>query len=193
MSFHCFAMVKRTAATHYCVTPSQLSLSLFLFVASGSGVLLSGERRTELKFSSITFCQQKQRYTNLYCQRRGRVLTKSELLSLGCLSTFWWKVFSGKPDNYRDVFRALNCRRSSLFFWDVTQRTLSVTDVSGQSIDPIFQDLEDETDSLSQNVGDYQSTLRNIPEERRPHLRRGGGLISRLFSLLFVASRPKRG
>jgi len=138
MSFHCFAMVKRTAATHYCVTPSQLSLSLFLFVASGSGVLLSGERRTELKFSSITFCQQKQRYTNLYCQRRGRVLTKSELLSLGCLSTFWWKVFSGKPDNYRDVFRALNCRRSSLFFWDVTQRTLSVTDVSGQSIDPIL-------------------------------------------------------
>jgi hypothetical protein len=53
---------------------------------------------------------------------------------------------------------------------------LSFTDVSGQRFGPIlngqeildFSTLEDETDSLSRNVGkDYHSTLRNIPEERR--------------------------
>jgi hypothetical protein len=48
----------------------------------------------------------------------------------------------------------------------------------GQPTDPIFQGLEDETDTLSQNVGDYQSTLRKIPEERKSHLRHGGNLQS---------------
>ena len=42
--------------------------------------------------------------------------------------------------------------RSSLF-WDVTQRRLVVTDVSG----------------LYQNVGNYQSTPRNIPQEGRSY------------------------
>jgi hypothetical protein len=50
--------------------------------------------------------------------------------------------------------------RSSLF-WDVTQRGLIVTDVSGQPLGPIFKDpavqdrltLEDGTDKLSRNVG----------------------------------------
>jgi len=66
MVFHCYAMVKETAASHYCVTPSQLSI-FFLFVASGSDVLLSDGRRTELKFSSINLCPPKQRYTNVCC------------------------------------------------------------------------------------------------------------------------------
>lgn len=30
--------------------------------------------------------------------------------------------------------------------------------------------LQDETDRLSRNVGNYQYTLRNIPEERRSHI-----------------------
>jgi len=38
-------------------------------------------------------------------------------------------------------------------FWDVTQRRFVVTEVSG----------------LYKNVGNYQSTPRNIPEERRPY------------------------
>ena len=32
--------------------------------------------------------------------------------------------------------------------------------------------LEDGTDGLPRNVGNYQSTLNNIPEERRSHLHR---------------------
>jgi hypothetical protein len=65
--------------------------------------------------------------------------------------------------------------RSSLFL-EITQRKLVVTDVSGQGIGPIYkgqavqEDLyclafEDATYSLSRNVGNYKSTLHNIPEE----------------------------
>jgi hypothetical protein len=39
--------------------------------------------------------------------------------------------------------------------------------------------FEDGADRLSRNVGNYQSTLRNIPEERRFRVRRGGSLKSR--------------
>jgi hypothetical protein len=56
---------------------------------------------------------------------------------------------------------------------DVTQRLLLVDliqDVSIQHICPI--------DRLSGNVGNYQSTTRNIPEEQRRNLRRGGSLKS---------------
>jgi hypothetical protein len=66
--------------------------------------------------------------------------------------------------------------KSSLF-WDVKQRILMVTDVSGQPVGPMFEDqrvhskdcltLGDGTDSLSRNAGNYQSNLCNIPEERR--------------------------
>jgi hypothetical protein len=35
------------------------------------------------------------------------------------------------------------------------------------------------TNKFSRNVGNYQYTLRNIPEERRPHLKRGGSEKSR--------------
>jgi hypothetical protein len=38
--------------------------------------------------------------------------------------------------------------------------------------------LEDGTDRFSPNVGNYQSTLRNIPEDLRPHLHRGESLKS---------------
>jgi len=51
-----------------------------------------------------------------------------------------------------------------------------MVDVSGQSIDPIFNGqavmtLEDRTDRFREtSVINYQSTLRNIPEEHRPQL-----------------------
>jgi hypothetical protein len=46
---------------------------------------------------------------------------------------------------------------------------LLVTDVSGQPLGPIFKhNLENETDNLPEtSVTEYQSTLRNIPEERK--------------------------
>jgi hypothetical protein len=58
-------------------------------------------------------------------------------------------------------------------FWDVTKRSLVVTDVSGQNIGLIFKvwfclccfTLECKTDTLSRNVG--KSKLRNVPEEGR--------------------------
>ena len=39
--------------------------------------------------------------------------------------------------------------------------------------------LEDGTGMLHRNVGYWKSSLRNITEERRSHLRRGGRLKSR--------------
>jgi hypothetical protein len=36
--------------------------------------------------------------------------------------------------------------------------------------------LKNGNNKLSRNVGNYQSTARNIPEERRPHLNRDGSL-----------------
>jgi len=66
--------------------------------------------------------------------------------------------------------------RSSLF-WDVTQRRLVV---SYQRFGTTYRShlqgsssqtpLKDGTNTLSRNVGNYQPTLRNIPEERRCHL-----------------------
>ena len=71
--------------------------------------------------------------------------------------------------------------RSSLF-WDVTQReigsdfpthphNLLVPSSRVKQSKQLFLDcmtLEDGTDSFYRNVGNYQPTLRNIPEERRP-------------------------
>jgi hypothetical protein len=72
-------------------------------------------------------------------------------------------------------------------FWDGKQRKLVVTDVSGQPIGPIFKGqsvqefcltLENESDRLPRNGGNYQSTLHNIPEELRSHLHHGQSLKS---------------
>jgi len=54
-----------------------------------------------------------------------------------------------------------------------------LADISGPPIGPVFKGkavLEDGTDRLSRNVGNYQSTLRNIQEERRYNLCSGGSL-----------------
>jgi hypothetical protein len=74
------------------------------------------------------------------------------------------------------------------------QHILIVTDVSGQPIGPIFKSqavqyldcliLEDGTDRLSRNVGNYQFMLRNIPEDPRSHLHDGGSLKSRIKGIL---------
>jgi hypothetical protein len=55
----------------------------------------------------------------------------------------------------------------SSIYWDVTQRTLVVTDISEEPIGPVFMDQEvrcliheDGTDRLIRNIG-------NIPEERK--------------------------
>ena len=52
-----------------------------------------------------------------------------------------------------------------------------VNDVSEQPICPFFRSQEVQG-NLSRNVGNNQSTLRNIPEERRSHLHRGRSLKS---------------
>lgn len=57
------------------------------------------------------------------------------------------------------------CFRSSLF-WDGTKRGLVVSDRRFGTI------IEDGTDRVSRNVGNYQSTLRNILEEPRSLLHR---------------------
>jgi hypothetical protein len=68
-----------------------------------------------------------------------------------------------------------------------------MTDVSGQPIGLIFKGLtvqdyltlEYENDTFSRNVGNYQSTLSNIPEEQIFHLLCGGNLRSRNYVLAF--------
>jgi hypothetical protein len=65
------------------------------------------------------------------------------------------------------------CKWNLSLCWDVTRRRLVGTDVSGQPIGSILKvqtwslSLEDGTDRLSWNIRNYQSTLRDIPEERR--------------------------
>jgi hypothetical protein len=63
-------------------------------------------------------------------------------------------------------------------------KSQSVFRVSGQPIGPVFKDqailacltLEDRSDKFSRNVGNHQSTLRNVSEERRSHLHPAGSL-----------------
>jgi hypothetical protein len=64
------------------------------------------------------------------------------------------------------------------------------TVVSGQPICPILT-LEDGTDRLTRNV-DTELTLRNIPQERRSYLHRGGNLKSRnsIIVLMHKHCRP---
>jgi hypothetical protein len=72
--------------------------------------------------------------------------------------------------------------KSSLF-WDVTQRLLVVTDVSGQPIGPIFKGqegstltLEDGTDKLSRNV--------ELPLKRGPTGKTGQPIHSKRVTIL---------
>jgi hypothetical protein len=71
-------------------------------------------------------------------------------------------------------------QRGSSLFWDVTQRRLVISyrrfgttyrfHLQRSSKPRFLLDYlthEDGSDRLSRNVGNYQSTLRNIPEERR--------------------------
>jgi hypothetical protein len=78
------------------------------------------------------------------------------------------------------------CILRSALSWDITERC---TDVSEQPIGPNFNvrevldflTLEDGTETP---VHDYQSALRNIPEEYRYHLHRGQSLESRMLRVI---------
>jgi len=61
------------------------------------------------------------------------------------------------------------------------------SDISKQPIGPIFKGH-----ILSQNVGNYQSTLSNMPEKRRSHWHRGGRLQSRTFECLIMHYEIKK-
>ena len=76
-----------------------------------------------------------------------------------------------------------------------------VTDVSEHLIGPVFKrqgsvllglrTLEDGTDRFYRNVGNYQSMLRNVLEERSSHLHRGGSLKSPIVNIFNVAVLEK--
>jgi len=59
-------------------------------------------------------------------------------------------------------------------FWDVMQRRVVLTDVSGQPISPILKSQA----VRGTSVTNYRSTLRNIPQDWRCHLKRSGSLKS---------------
>jgi len=77
-----------------------------------------------------------------------------------------------------------NIHLRSMLFWDVRQHRLAVIYRRfGTNFRHHLQEssiprrtLEDVIDTLSRNVGNYQSTLRNTPEERRFHLHLGRSL-----------------
>jgi hypothetical protein len=75
----------------------------------------------------------------------------------------------------------------SSLFWDVKMRRLAVADVSGYHVGPTLT-LENGADRLSRNVVHYQSTLRNIPVERRSHVHGGGSPKSRLQNTWFIGN-----
>jgi len=84
----------------------------------------------------------------------------------------------------------------SSLFWVATQRILVVTDVSRQPIGRIFKGqahtwiLKTEPRVfLETSVTNYQSILRNIPEEGRYHLYRDGSLKSEIFVIFVNLSR----
>ena len=69
-------------------------------------------------------------------------------------------------------------------FWDFTERRFVVSyrrfGTTYRSLLQGSNSLHVWTDELSRNVGNYQFTLRNIPEELISHLNRGGSLKSYL-------------
>jgi len=71
--------------------------------------------------------------------------------------------------NYKEDLRSSGTLRS--VDWKL------LTDVLGQPIGHIFKDqAKDRTERLSRNISNYQSILRNDPEERRSHFHCGGSL-----------------
>jgi len=90
---------------------------------------------------------------------------------------------------FNSGFKGLSLRSSLL--WYVTKRKLVFTDVSRRSIGPIFkgQAWHNLDDGTKTSVTNYQSTLRNISEERRSHLHRGESLKSQYSWLVCVCVR----
>jgi len=103
------------------------------------------------------------------------------------------------PVSYSDILgvwthKVISVVRSLVFRVE-KQRGMIVTDVSGQPIRPIFKGPAVWTtgplkmgriDCPETPVTKYQFTPRNIPEERRSHLRRGGCLKSGTVLLMLV-------
>jgi len=86
-------------------------------------------------------------------------------------------------------------QRSTLF-WDITQRITVITYQNfGTTYRSHLQDLEDGTQRLSLKMGstgrpetsarNCHDMLRNIPEERRSHLIRGGSQKSHIFRVVW--------
>ena len=80
----------------------------------------------------------------------------------------------------------LSLQMRSSVFWHVMPCRLVVTDVSGQPILTIFSGqalqenywtLEDGSDCPVTSVSNYQSTLRNMSEDRRFHFHSSGNLM----------------
>jgi len=70
----------------------------------------------------------------------------------------------------------------SALFWDITQSMLLIP---YSRFGPIFKDQEIQEET---SVMNYHYTLRNIREESRSHILRGGSLESRIPTLGFQTS-----
>ena len=89
-----------------------------------------------------------------------------------------WKLAQRKVLS-DDIFAVVECYAALTGTWLPTFRDNLLVEFSKVKTVKFFLNclcLEDGTSALSWNVGNHQSTLRNIPEERRPHLHCGGSL-----------------
>ena len=113
----------------------------------------------------------------LYSRRQESLAVDSSVILIQCpLSacvpdTLWKDVLDGGRQTRVVLewqYRLISCR-----LCDVKHRALVLTDVSGQPSSRVKQSkktvwpLVDGTDRLCRNVGNYQTTQRNILEERR--------------------------
>jgi hypothetical protein len=74
----------------------------------------------------------------------------------------------------------------SALFWDVTLRLVVIPDGRfGQPSGPIFKGQEIQGCPETSVSNDHQA-LRNIPEERRSHVLRGGNLKQRTLEHMFT-------
>ena len=93
------------------------------------------------------------------------------------------------------IFALLGCYAAySVSFWrfGTTNRSHIRGSVSQRGLLQVHMDcliLNYVTGRLSRNVGNFQSTLRNIPEERRPHSLRGESLKLSVANCIFKKQR----
>jgi hypothetical protein len=127
---------------------------------------MSAEEKTDSD-ALVVFLSYKRPIARQYLQTdQGSLHTYLYLCIMHHHSQPYSKLITNAPFNY---LNQPSCRSVDRSYGLPHSVRLVVTDVTRQPTDPIFLDcltLEEGINRLFRNVGNYQSTLRDIPEER---------------------------